>query len=65
MNKNCPRRILLVIAMGISIVGCKPAGPSPDLIKTQRETLEAAKAVGEQMQQHAQERMQAAEDAQK
>jgi hypothetical protein len=45
--------------------GCQPSEPPPDIIKTQREALNKAKALEGQMQQQAQERMQAEEEQQK
>jgi len=53
------------VVFGLSLAGCKPAGPPPDLIKTQREALNKAKAVEGQLQQQADERMKAIDDAQK
>jgi hypothetical protein len=51
--------------LGLLLSGCKPVQPPPDLIKTQRETLDKAKAFEGQLQQQAQERLKAAEDAQR
>ncbi|MES2538569.1 MAG: hypothetical protein V4632_22145 [Pseudomonadota bacterium] len=49
--------------LGIALLGCKPAGPAPDLIQTQREGLNQAKAVEGQLQQAAQEKMKAADES--
>jgi hypothetical protein len=51
--------------VGLSLSGCKPAESPPDLIKAQRETLDKAKALEQQMQQQAQDRMRVIEDIQK
>jgi outer membrane PBP1 activator LpoA protein len=57
--------ILSGVAFGLCLSGCKPDGPPPDLVKTQREALNKAKALEGQMQQQADERMKAIDDAQK
>lgn len=56
---------ICVILFSLGLSGCKPDGPPPDLVKTQREALNKAKAVEGQMQQQADERMKAIDDAQK
>lgn len=48
-----------------ALSGCKPVQPPLDLIKTQRETLDKAKAFEGQLQQQTQDRLKAAEDAQR
>ncbi len=65
MVKTSLKQAMAVGFIGLLLLGCKPADPPPDLIKTQREALDKAKALEGQMQQHAQERMKAAEDVQK
>ena len=37
--------ILLAIALCLDLCACEPAGPPPDIIKTQREDLQKARAV--------------------
>jgi hypothetical protein len=52
--------------LALIISGCQPSSdPPPDLIKTQREVLNKAKALDGQMQKNAQDHMKAVEDAQK
>lgn len=61
-------KIIEVIAAGcicLAFSGCKPSEPPPDLIKTQREALNKAKAVEGQLQQQAEEQKKAVEEAQK
>jgi hypothetical protein len=53
--------VLIVLASA----GCKPAGPPPDVIKSQRDALANARAVEGQLQQQAEEQRKAAEEAQK
>ena len=56
---------LLDVTMAMALSGCKPAGAPPDLLKTQREALDKAKAVEGQLQQHAEEQRKAIDDTQK
>jgi hypothetical protein len=51
--------------VGIALLGCQPDGPPPDLIKTQRDGLNKAKAVEGQLQQQAEEQRKMIEEAQK
>jgi hypothetical protein len=44
------------------LAGCQPSGPPPDIIKTQREALEKAKAVGAVEQKSADEEKKAADE---
>jgi hypothetical protein len=44
------------------LAGCKPSGPPPDIIKTQREALQKAKAVGAVEQKAADEEKKAADE---
>jgi hypothetical protein len=53
------------VAISAPMSGCKPAGPPPDLLNTQREALDKAKAVDGQLQQQADEHKKAIDDAQK
>lgn len=53
----------LVLAV-VSVSGCKPTEPPVDIIKTQRDALNKAKAVEGQLKQ-TQERTKAAEEEQK
>ncbi|WP_132257034.1 hypothetical protein [Paucimonas lemoignei] len=50
-------------AIAVLIAGCKPADPPSNFAKTQHDALDKAKDVERQMQQQAQERKQAADDA--
>lgn len=59
------RRMTAIVLLGVTMSGCKPAGPPPDLLKTQREALAKAKAVEGQLQKQAEEQRKAIEDAQK
>jgi hypothetical protein len=57
-----------IIAAGLIVLaatGCKPAGPPPDVLKSQREVMTNARAVEGQLQQQAEEQRKAAEEAQK
>ena len=61
-------RFSLLCLMSVALPGCKPTAPPeppPDLLKTQREALEKAKALEGQLQQQLQDRMNAAENSQK
>ena len=65
-----PWRILAVALLGATmaltvataISGCSPAGPPPDVLKTQRDALNKAKAVEGQLQQQADEQRKAIDD---
>jgi hypothetical protein len=65
MAINYLKLALTVGMISASLTACKPAEAPPDLLKTQRESLEKAKAVEGQIQRQAQEQMKALEDAQK
>jgi hypothetical protein len=52
-------------AFAVLLGGCQPSDPPPDLVKTQREALNKAKAVEGLLQQQAQESKQAADEAAK
>ncbi|MDF3036038.1 MAG: hypothetical protein K0S28_1312 [Paucimonas sp.] len=60
-----PCKALVAACVSAMAAGCQPSEPPPDIIKTQREALNKAKALEGQMQQQAQERMQAEEEQQK
>ncbi|MFC5474414.1 hypothetical protein [Paraherbaspirillum soli] len=55
----------LALALTFALAGCKPAGPPPDILKTQRQALDKAKAVDGQVQKQAQEQMKTIDDEQK
>jgi hypothetical protein len=57
--------VTAIAFFAVALLGCKPEGPPPDLIKTQREALNKAKGVGEQLQQQAEQQKKAAEEAEK
>jgi hypothetical protein len=48
-----------------ALAACKPAGQAPELMKTQRESLNQAKGVEGQLQQAAEGAAKAIEDSQK
>jgi hypothetical protein len=49
----------------LAIIGCNPAEPPPDIIKSQRESLNKAKAVEGVLQKQAEDQRSAADDAEK
>ncbi|MBI1889111.1 MAG: hypothetical protein HYS18_00540 [Burkholderiales bacterium] len=53
----------MVVTLAALVAACKPSEPPPDLVKTQREALEKAKAVEGQVLQAAQEQKRAIEAA--
>lgn len=57
--------IMMPGVLALALSACQPAGPPPDLVKTQREALHKAKGVELQLQQQAQEQMKAADEAEK
>ena len=59
------KHIMLFTVAALVVLGCKPAGPPPDLIEGQRKVLNDAKALEGKMQQQAQERMKEPEEPQK
>jgi hypothetical protein len=59
------KRAIMLGLIGLSLSACKPADSPPDLIKTQRQALDKAKALEGQMQQQAEDRMKAAEEEKK
>lgn len=62
---NHVKSIIAAGLIGLAVVGCQPAEPSPDVLKNQRAALTKARAVEGQVQQQAEERMKAADEAQK
>lgn len=56
---------MTVGVLGIALLGCQPNGPPPDLLKTQREALNKAKAVEGQLQQQAEDQRKIIDEAQK
>lgn len=48
-----------------ALCGCQPSEPQPDLIKTQREALNKAKAVEGQVMQQANDQKKAIDEAEK
>ncbi len=59
--------ILKIAGLFVAMIlaGCQPHDAPPDLMKTQREGLDNAKALEAQLQQQAEARMKAADEAQK
>jgi hypothetical protein len=58
-------KTVAVALIAAALSGCQPAEPPPDLLKTQREGLNKAKAVEGQVLQQADEQRKAAENAEK
>ena len=54
--------VTIALTMATAISGCKPAGPPPNLLETQRDALNKAKAVEGQLQQQADEQRKAIDD---
>lgn len=54
----------LGVLLTLVLLGCKPAESPPDVLKTQREALDKAKALDRQMQQQLQDRMRTNDDEQ-
>lgn len=59
------KRAIMLGSLGLCLSACKPADPPPDLLKTQRQALEQAKALEGQMQKQLEDRMNAAEQEKK
>jgi hypothetical protein len=53
------------ILIGLTLLGCQPSESAPDLLKTQRDTLNKAKAVDGQLQKQADEQRKSVEESQK
>ncbi|HYD79292.1 MAG TPA: hypothetical protein VEC06_05745 [Paucimonas sp.] len=64
MQLSC-RLVATICVGGLMLAACKPSEPPPDLIKTQRETLNNAKSVGGQLENQAEEQKNAVENAEK
>lgn len=59
------KRAIVIGLLGLALSGCKPAEPPPDILKSQREALDKAKALSGQMQQQLEDRMKASDEVQK
>lgn len=58
------KTLALMLSVGLVLVACKPA-PPPDILKSQHQAIDKAKALDGQLQQQLQDRMKAADDQQK
>lgn len=57
-------KTMLIVGATIAFAAaCQPSEPPPDLVKTQREAMDKAKAVEGQLQQKVQEQMRATDAA--
>ncbi|MBV8665813.1 MAG: hypothetical protein JO269_04940 [Burkholderiaceae bacterium] len=65
MRPAYPWQKIIICAAVLGITGCKPSGPPPDIVKTQREDLQKAKAVGAVEQKAADDQKKAADEATK
>lgn len=63
--KNHAMLIMATGLVGLVAAGCQPAQPPPDVLKGPRAALTKTRAVEGQVQQQAEERMKAADEAQK
>ena len=54
--------VIVAVLMLAGLAACKPSGPPPDIIKTQREDLQKARAVGAVEQKSADEQQKAADE---
>jgi hypothetical protein len=61
---NSHQRVIIALIV-FGLAGCKPSGPSPDIVKTQREALQNAKAVDAEMQKQAEEQKKAIDESTK
>jgi hypothetical protein len=59
------KTIAAALSVTFVLAACKPAGPPPDIIKTQREALQKARNVGAVEQKSADEQQKAADEATK
>ena len=59
------KTLALMLSAGLVLAACKPAPPPPDILKSQHQALDQAKALDGQLQQQLQDRMKAADDQQK
>ena len=66
MNVMNGNKVVMIGLLALVVSGCQPSSdPPPDILKTQRDALNQAKALEGQVRQQAQDRMKAAEEAQK
>jgi outer membrane PBP1 activator LpoA protein len=59
------QQMLMAGLIVCGLAACKPASPPPDIVKTQRDALNKAKAVEGQVQQQAQEQQKTIDEQQK
>ena len=59
------KTIAAALSVTFVLAACKPAGPPPDIIKTQREALQKAKNVGAVEQKAVEEQQKATDEATK
>ncbi len=57
--------IMVLGAIGMLLGACQPAGSPPDLVQTQRDALNKAKGVEQQLQQQSQDRIKSSDEADK
>jgi hypothetical protein len=62
---NLSKTVVVAVSVAFALAACKPAGPPPDIIKTQREALQKARNVGAVEQKSADEQQKAADEATK
>jgi hypothetical protein len=63
MNKNSTAILMATVLLTFSLAACKPSNdPPPDIIKTQREALQKARAVGDVQKKAADEQQKAADE---
>jgi hypothetical protein len=62
---KCLYAIFAAIALAGGLAACKPDGPPPDIVKTQREDLQKAKNVSAVQQKAVEEQQKQAEEATK
>ncbi|RJG00775.1 hypothetical protein [Noviherbaspirillum sedimenti] len=67
MTRKLSGRMLAAIAIAVVAVtgACQPSAPPPDLVKSQREALDKAKAVEGLLQQQGRDQKQAVDEAAK
>jgi hypothetical protein len=62
---NISKTVVVAVSVAFALAACKPAGPPPDIVKTQREALQKARNVGAVEQKSADEQQKAADEATK